>query len=100
MVSIGGSELAVVGVDATRAKQKGASKLTKNSALDGLAEGQFPEKLAGLEGEWLVAILAQTRSSDIGKRKLALDRWVLGVGEDEGVTAQHGFYLSEEAGHG
>ena len=63
--------------------------LTQNAELDGLAQGQFPQELARLEGERLLGVLAETGSRDVGKGERLLSAGVVGVGENEGVAAEH-----------
>jgi hypothetical protein len=70
--------------------------LTRDTELDLLANRQAPQKLAGLESKWLVAILAQTGRGDVCKRERPLSRRIVGADEDKGVSAQHRLDVGKE----
>lgn len=62
--------------------------LTQDDALDLFSYGKVPQKFAGLEGEGLITILAQTRSGNIGQRKGPFERRIAGTSQDQSISAE------------
>ena len=66
--------------------------------LDGFSNGKISQKLSGLEGKRLVSILAQAWGRNESKGENALERGIVGAGENQGITAQHRLDIGEK-GH-